>query len=73
MKKSAIVFIILLSIILVRCEKEKSGLISKNQEISFGEQLDSLVMNSPEDYNVIDESEYYDAYAYAIHKIGVIH
>ncbi len=64
MKKAAIILIILISFILLQCEKEKSGLISKNQEISFGEQLDSLVINSPEDYNVIDESEYHDAYAY---------
>ena len=66
MKKSALVLIItiLISILFIQCEKEKSGLISKNQEIQFGKQLDSLVTNSPGDYNIIDENEYSNAYSY---------
>ncbi len=58
----AVSFIILL--ISLQCEKEKSGLISRDQEIQFGEQLDSLVLSSPEDYNIIDENFYGDAYSY---------
>ncbi len=58
----AVSFIILL--ISLQCEKEKSGLISRDQEIQFGEQLDSLVSSSPEDYNIIDENFYGDAYSY---------
>jgi predicted Zn-dependent protease len=66
MKNSAAVLIIsvLIPVISLQCEKEKSGLISKDQEILFGEQLDSLVTNSPQDYNVIDENEYNEAYSY---------
>jgi len=74
MKNSASVLIIsiLISVISIKCEKEKSGLISKNQEIQFGEQLDSLVTNSPEDYNVIDENEYIEAYSYIYNMMNKI-
>ena len=74
MKNSAIVIIIsiLISVISLQCEKEKSGLISKNQEIQFGGQLDSLVINSPEDYNVIDEHEYSTSYSYMYNMMNKI-
>jgi predicted Zn-dependent protease len=66
MKKISLMYLALicLSLIFVQCEKEKSGLISKNQEIQFGGQLDSLIINTPDEYNVLDEYEYSDAYAY---------
>ncbi len=74
MKNSAAVLLIsiLISVISLQCEKEKSGLISKNQEIQFGGQLDSLVINTPEDYNVIDEHEYNDAYSYMYNLMNKI-
>jgi len=74
MKKSATVLIIsiLIYVISLQCEKEKSGLISKNQEIQFGKQLDSLVINSPEDYNIADEHEYSNAYSYMYNMMNKI-
>jgi len=66
MKKTAALSLALLctSLLFIQCEKEKSGLISKDQEIQFGEQLDSLIINSPDEYNVLNENDHYDAYAY---------
>lgn len=56
--------ILSISVIFIQCEKEKSGLISKNQEKEFGRQLDSLIINTPEDYTVLDETTYSGSYAY---------
>jgi predicted Zn-dependent protease len=66
MKKISLISLTLicLSLIFIQCEKEKSGLISKNQEIQFGGQLDSLIINTPDEYNILDENAYSDAYAY---------
>jgi predicted Zn-dependent protease len=74
MKKPVIISIIsvFISIVIIQCEKEKSGLISKNQEIQFGGQLDSLVTNSPEDYNIINENEYSNAYSYMYNMMNKI-
>ena len=59
-----ITIIISISVLFIQCEKEKRGLISRNQEIQFGKQLDSLILNTPNEYTVINEAAYPGSYAY---------
>ena len=66
MKRRALlsVLIISISILCIQCEKEKSGIISRDQEIKFGEQLDSLILNTPNEYNILNENNYSSSYTY---------
>ena len=59
-----LVIIISISVLFTRCEKEKSGLISKEQEKQFGWQLDSLIQASPDEYPLLSETAYPEAYSF---------
>ncbi len=66
MKKITIELIGILTSVLffVQCEKESSGLISTEQEIELGRQLDSLILNSPDDYVVVTADSFPEAYTF---------
>lgn len=48
----------------VSCEEDSAVFISPNQQIELGRQLDSTIMANPNDYPVLDESQYPEAYDY---------
>jgi len=48
----------------VSCQEDSALFISPNQQITLGQQLDSAIMANPDEYPVLDEGEYDDAYRY---------
>ncbi len=64
-RKTVYLFVVLCSgIIMPQCSKDNGGInfFTVNQDRDFGEQLDSLIINTPEEYNVLDAFDYPDAY-----------
>ncbi len=58
-------FISLLAIVLFnRCAKESSGLISYEQEADLGRRVDSIILNTPAEFPILDTPQYSYAYAY---------
>lgn len=66
MKKIFLNLIICTTIISIslQCQKESIGLISGKQEIELGRKIDSIIINSQEEYPILDTPQYKNAYAY---------
>ena len=59
---------ILINLVLLftQCKKkEDTGLIASEQEYILGSYLDTIILNDPEEYNILDRSLFKKAYGYA--------
>ncbi len=57
--------IVLISTSIISCDKDRGvNLFSLNQDIQFGEIMDSTIKADPTEYPILSESEYPEAYAY---------
>jgi predicted Zn-dependent protease len=48
----------------MQCQKENMGMISREQEIELGRKVDSMIINSPARFPILDTALYHNAYAY---------
>lgn len=55
---------IALSSLFISCQEDSALFISPNQQIVLGQQLDSAIMANPDEYPILDEGQYDDAYQY---------
>jgi predicted Zn-dependent protease len=55
---------LILSALFVSCQEDSALFISPNQQITLGQQLDSAIMANPDEYPMLDQGEYDDAYRY---------
>ena len=57
-----LLIVISISLSVIQCEKSGIGLISVDQEKELGRQLDSLIMNTPENYTILGTASNPEAY-----------
>lgn len=55
---------IVFSSLFVSCQEDSALFISPNQQIVLGQQLDSAIMANPQEYPILDQGQYDDAYQY---------
>ena len=63
-KVIGLILIVITSFSGYQCKKDKLNFFSRNQDVEFGQSLDSVIMADPVEYPVLDEVMYSDEYAY---------
>ncbi len=71
-KVIGIVLIIITSFAGYQCKKDKLNFFSRQQDVEFGESLDSVILADPVEYPVLDETEYSDAYQFMYNIMNAI-